>query len=115
MSLIDAAYTSYGEFINASTNKSTLPVELLDALKGSSQPLLNAFEFGTEINQQDPFGDTPLHAAAYKGDLLTVRYLVANGADVNALNNVCPLRPLLPNPRPNPHPFTKLPCLTLYL
>jgi len=43
-------------------------------------------ELLTLVNDPDQFGDTPLHVAAASGQLLSVKYLVTNGADVNAVN-----------------------------
>jgi len=43
-------------------------------------------ELLTLVNEPDQFGDTPLHVAAASGQLLSVKYLVTNGADVNAVN-----------------------------
>jgi predicted RNA-binding protein YlqC (UPF0109 family) len=41
-----------------------------------------------KVNEPDEFGDTPLHIAAAAGKLLTVKYLVSNGANINAQNKV---------------------------
>jgi len=40
-----------------------------------------------KVNEPDQFGDTPLHIAAAAGKLLEVKFLVNNGANVNAKNN----------------------------
>jgi rRNA processing protein Krr1/Pno1 len=38
------------------------------------------------VNEKDPFGDTALHYACLKGNLLLVRFLISQGADVNIQN-----------------------------
>lgn len=40
------------------------------------------------VNEKDPFGDTALHYACLKGNLLLVRFLISQGADVNIQNEV---------------------------
>jgi hypothetical protein len=50
--------------------------------------VLGGYKEQHSVNQQDPFGDTALHHAAAKGNLLLVRFLVAEGANVNTPNNV---------------------------
>lgn len=42
--------------------------------------------WGTDINQADPQGDNPLHAAARRGRVIIARELLKNGADPNAKN-----------------------------
>ena len=42
--------------------------------------------WGTDINQADPQGDNPLHAAARRGRVIIARELLKNGADPNARN-----------------------------
>lgn len=94
MALIDAAHNGDRSAVH----------ELLLKVKASDSTSLELFvaeqqeEFNQlfkdwkherSINQRDPVGDTPLHAAAARGDILMVRYLVSEGADVNAANNVC--------------------------
>jgi transcription antitermination factor NusA-like protein len=46
----------------------------------------NKEEILKKINEPDEFGDTPLHIAAAAGKLLTVKFLVSSGANVNAKN-----------------------------
>ncbi|MCX8166594.1 MAG: ankyrin repeat domain-containing protein, partial [Candidatus Micrarchaeota archaeon] len=52
--------------------------ELFDLLGGNDKKL---------INMKDYDGYTPLMSAASSGDLQAVRYLIKNGADINAKNN----------------------------
>jgi ankyrin repeat protein len=40
------------------------------------------------VHQTDDFGDTALHAAAAKGRLELVQFLISNGANVNAQNHM---------------------------
>jgi hypothetical protein len=42
--------------------------------------------WGTDINQADPQGETPLHEAARRGRLIIARELLKNGADLNVKN-----------------------------
>ena len=51
-------------------------------------------EIGANVNMKNEFYDTPLHLAAKKGHLKTVRLLLEHGADINAKNNIgtTPLR-----------------------
>ena len=42
---------------------------------------------GADVNARDEAGDTPLHYAAYFGELAVIRLLVERGADVSALNS----------------------------
>lgn len=42
--------------------------------------------WGTDINQTDPKGDNPLHAAARRGRVIIARELLRNGADPNGKN-----------------------------
>jgi len=83
MSAVDAAYQN-----NFSAVK-----DLLASYKAQSEAAPSTYKFQNYIeargvNQRDPFGDTVLHAAATTGNLLLVRYLVGEGADVNAVNHV---------------------------
>jgi hypothetical protein len=57
--------------------------------------VLENYKEERNVNQKDPFGDTALHHAAAKGNLLLVRFLVAEGANVNAVNDVRDLIPQL--------------------
>lgn len=43
-------------------------------------------EWGADINETNPVGDTALHAAAYSGEDTIVRFLVDRGARVNTRN-----------------------------
>jgi len=42
--------------------------------------------WGTDVNQPDPQGETPLHVAARRGRLIIARELLKSGADPNARN-----------------------------
>ena len=43
-------------------------------------------EKGAEVNMENKWGETPLHAASSKGLMDNVQYLIVNGADVDATN-----------------------------
>lgn len=40
----------------------------------------------TDVNEPDPYGDTPLHAASYTGKYTLVQYLLEKGANINSKN-----------------------------
>jgi len=42
---------------------------------------------GVDINVKDEVGSTPLHTAAFSGHFEIVKFLIENGADVNAVND----------------------------
>lgn len=42
---------------------------------------------GANINAQDHFGNSPLHAAVQNGNLIIIRILLDSGADTNIQNN----------------------------
>lgn len=44
-------------------------------------------EQGYDLNQADSNGNTPLHIAAYKGDINIIYLLIENGADLTTRNN----------------------------
>jgi uncharacterized protein len=57
--------------------------ELIEAVKeGDYELAMRLIKNGSEINQEDQQGWTPLNFAAGKGDLSLVKLLVDNGADV---------------------------------
>lgn len=43
-------------------------------------------EKGAEVNMENKWGETPLHAAASKGIIDTVKYLLEHEADIDATN-----------------------------
>lgn len=49
---------------------------------------------GANVNQKNKFGRTPLHCACRKGMCPLARFLVQNGADVNAVDNESAKTPL---------------------
>jgi uncharacterized protein len=58
-------------------------LQLIDAVQSRDLATLQALiEAGTDVNEQDEQGWTPLSWAAGKGDLAAVRLLIDNGADV---------------------------------
>ena len=52
------------------------------------RPYIVAASWSLRIASQPQDGDTPLHAAAFKGQLPVAQALIAGGADVNATNGV---------------------------
>ena len=46
-----------------------------------------AVELGADVNETSPDGDTAMHGAAWIRSKTMIRFLVAQGADVNALND----------------------------
>lgn len=95
MALIDAAHNGdraqlhdlLTQFKTATDSTASLELFVAEQQEEFNQ-LFKDWKHERSINQRDPFGDTPLHAAAATGNILMVRYLVSEGADVNAVNNV---------------------------
>lgn len=60
----------------------------LDAFHGDTAGVGRLASRGISVNRHDRHtGRTALHAAAYGGSLKMIRYLLSNGAEINALNN----------------------------
>ena len=60
---------------------------LRDAVKaGNIEAVKQHLDAGVDVNAKNQLGRTSLHAAAYRGHTVVVELLVANDADVNALN-----------------------------
>ena len=93
MALVDAAHQQeFGQVRDLVTQFTSDPKGSLEMFVAEQQEefqqLFKDWKQERSVNQRDPFGDTPLHAAAAQGNLLLVRYLVSEGADVNATNFV---------------------------
>ena len=50
------------------------------------ETIYHCVQNGVDVNQQDQFGNTPLHWAAYNNQLGTVKYLVQHGARLETPN-----------------------------
>jgi ankyrin repeat protein len=90
MALIDAAHNGERSLVGDLLNgDASTPLQLFVAEQQEEfNQLFKDWKHERSINQRDPVGDTPLHAAAAQGNLMMVRYLVSLGADVNAVNFV---------------------------
>lgn len=53
-------------------------------------------ESGADIGARNAGGFTPLHAAAYAGDVAIAELLIAEGADINDAQNQAGVTPLFP-------------------
>ena len=65
------------------------------AQAGNIQGIKNELAKGISINSRNHKGETPLHFAASSKQLDTIKYLVENGADVNAMTEYAKATPLL--------------------
>jgi ankyrin repeat protein len=54
------------------------------AEKGNIESIKNHCDAGTDLNEKNKYGDTPLHIAAVRTSKETVELLIKNGADVNS-------------------------------
>jgi ankyrin repeat protein len=68
---------------------------LAASLAGRSKLVAVLIEKGADIRARNDRGLTPLHAAAYTGDLDAVKLLVQAGADVNDAENIFKVTPLI--------------------
>lgn len=59
----------------------------LAALQGNTQVIRQYIEAGSDLNQKDAYGSTPLIIAATFGKTEVARVLIEGGADLNAANN----------------------------
>jgi hypothetical protein len=59
---------------------------LIENYLKAAEVLLNA---GAEVDARDIRGNTPLHSAAFLGNLQMVELLISRGADINARNDNC--------------------------
>eukprot|EP01121_Diplochlamys_sp_Union-15-3_P011780 TRINITY_DN3446_c0_g3_i3.p1 TRINITY_DN3446_c0_g3~~TRINITY_DN3446_c0_g3_i3.p1 ORF type:complete len:536 (-),score=130.73 TRINITY_DN3446_c0_g3_i3:28-1605(-) len=84
--LIEAVYLGqYSEVINITAEKKKKnEFEALISSEGEENEV--AKEVPNPVQETDENGDTPLHIAASQGNLLLVRYLLTQGAIVNATN-----------------------------
>jgi ankyrin repeat protein len=61
---------------------------LMDAVElGDLQAAQSAIERGAEVNRRNWSGSTPLHTAAWRGDLAMARLLIAAGAHLDISNS----------------------------
>lgn len=76
--------------MNPKTTKRSLSEE---AECGSPESLCQWLRQGSDPNEIDPYGYTPLVNASLRGCIKSVKILLANGADVNkqAMHGYCPL------------------------
>jgi ankyrin repeat protein len=80
-----------GSFARALTNEGASPLHYL-VRSACKDPVLHhrvfrlILEKGANINQQNKFGETPLHQAAQRGRTQWLLYLINNSADVNVPN-----------------------------
>ncbi|WP_054849042.1 ankyrin repeat domain-containing protein [Vulcanisaeta sp. JCM 14467] len=67
----------------------SLDQQLLDAVKnGDLSKVIDLIKAGANVNVKDPtYGMTPLHYAVLGNRLDIVKYLIENGADINARDN----------------------------
>lgn len=80
-----------GSFARALTNEGASPLHYL-VRSNCNDPVLHhrvfklLLEKGANINQQNKFGETPLHQAAQRGRTQWLLYLINNNADINVPN-----------------------------
>jgi uncharacterized protein len=77
--IVAAAGSGYGEGFAANSHRFA-PAGMLAAVKYLVE------ELGADVNAADHEGNTALHNAAARGDVEMIRYLVAKGANVQAVN-----------------------------
>lgn len=59
--------------------------ELTDAIDNGNQPKAESLiKNGADVNTKDYLGFTPLHIAAYRGDVKIIKLLLAKGADIKS-------------------------------
>lgn len=62
---------------------------LLESINSNDyDDIIKLINEGVNVNEKNSEGDSPLHIAAQKGNLLIVNYLLEHRANVNAVNNV---------------------------
>ena len=55
--------------------------------EGNLAKIKQLVEAGANVNEKSIMGVTPIHTAAFFGDLNISKYLVEKGADLNAIDN----------------------------
>jgi ankyrin repeat protein len=66
---------------------SSVDQQLMDAVAiGDLQAAQTAIEKGAAVNRQDWIGSTPLHTAAWRGDLAMARLLIQAGARIDVID-----------------------------
>jgi len=82
-----AALTLSALLLGACSEPPEPTISLYRAIQGGDLDQIKRHVYwGTDINQLDPQGDRPLHAAARRGRVIIARELLKNGADPNAAN-----------------------------
>jgi ankyrin repeat protein len=84
---IFAAFVLSALLLGACSEPPQPTINLYRAIHGGDLDQIKRHIFwGTDINQADPQGDKPLHAAARHGRVIIARELLKNSADPNATN-----------------------------